>query len=209
MSSVQEIINAITYLQVKIPEELYRIKQDLGELYSMEDFSRLNNENKKLKKKNRQLKKEMAKMDRLISLLLKSNIPCVDTDDGCFEIKMPDVSENIKFELVETPRVITIHIPEVNPIEEHDRDVEFDANAVEVDEDVEEDVEEDVDVEEEEEIEVEEEEDAVYEVTIKDKTYYVINESDSIIYDADENGDICIEVGIYKKGKPTFYTVAR
>jgi hypothetical protein len=32
-----------------------------------------------------------------------------------------------------------------------------------------------------------------------------MNEVDSIIYDADENGDISIEAGIYKAGKPTFY----
>ena len=29
MSSIQEILNAITYLQVKIPEDLYKVKQDL------------------------------------------------------------------------------------------------------------------------------------------------------------------------------------
>jgi hypothetical protein len=31
-----------------------------------------------------------------------------------------------------------------------------------------------------------------------------MNEIDSVIYDADENGDISIEVGKYKKGKPIF-----
>jgi hypothetical protein len=51
----------------------------------------------------------------------------------------------------------------------------------------------------------EEEEESVYEVSIKGKTYYVMNEIDSIIYDVDENGDISLEVGIYKEGKPVFY----
>ena len=60
---------------------------------------------------------------------------------------------------------------------------------------------EEVEVEEE---EVEEEEEGVYEVTIKGKQYYVMNEVDSIIYLADENGDVSIEAGIYKNGKPTF-----
>ena len=59
-----------------------------------------------------------------------------------------------------------------------------------------------------EEAQEEEEEDAeeadVYEVTIKGKTYYVSNEVDSVIYAADENGDISIEAGIYKNGKPVF-----
>ena len=31
-----------------------------------------------------------------------------------------------------------------------------------------------------------------------------MNETDSIIYDADENGEISLEVGVYKNGKPTF-----
>jgi YHS domain-containing protein len=58
---------------------------------------------------------------------------------------------------------------------------------------------EEVEVEE----EVEEEED-VYEIQINGKTYYVMNETDSIIYEADENGEITIEAGVYKNGKPTF-----
>ena len=37
------------------------------------------------------------------------------------------------------------------------------------------------------------------------KIYYVFNEVDSIIYDTDENGDVSVEVGEYKNGKPTFF----
>ena len=33
-----------------------------------------------------------------------------------------------------------------------------------------------------------------------------MNETDSVIYEADNNGDISVEVGIYKNGKPTFYS---
>ena len=60
--------------------------------------------------------------------------------------------------------------------------------------------------EEEEEVEKEEEEevDGVYEIEINGKTYYVSNETDSIIYEADEEGEITIEAGVYKNGKPVF-----
>jgi len=79
----------------------------------------------------------------------------------------------------------------------------------EVDEVEEEEVEEvevevEVEVVEEEDAVEEEEEESVYEVVIKGKTYYVTNEVDSVIYDADENGDISIEVGVYNAGVPTF-----
>lgn len=47
-----------------------------------------------------------------------------------------------------------------------------------------------------------EEDEEVIEVTIKGKTYYTTDEQNGIIYDVDENGDISIEVGKYKNGKP-------
>jgi YHS domain-containing protein len=58
-------------------------------------------------------------------------------------------------------------------------------------------------VEGEEETSAEEEED-VYEIEINGKTYYVSNEQNSVIYAADESGDITIEAGVYKNGKPVF-----
>ena len=59
--------------------------------------------------------------------------------------------------------------------------------------------------EEAEEEEAEEEEgDGVYEVEINGKSYYVANEIDSIIYEADDEGEITIEAGVYKNGKPVF-----
>ena len=51
----------------------------------------------------------------------------------------------------------------------------------------------------------EQEEEDVYEIEINGKTYYVMNEVDSIIYEADEEGEITIDAGIYKNGAPTFY----
>jgi chemotaxis protein histidine kinase CheA len=53
--------------------------------------------------------------------------------------------------------------------------------------------------------EAEEEEQEVYEITIKKKTYYVSNETDSIIYGIDAEGDIGEEVGKYVNGVPTFF----
>ena len=61
-----------------------------------------------------------------------------------------------------------------------------------------------VETEEEEEEEEEGAEEDVYEIEINGKTYYVSNEKDSVIYAADENGDISIEAGVYKNGKPIF-----
>jgi hypothetical protein len=62
---------------------------------------------------------------------------------------------------------------------------------------------------EEEEVEVVEEEgegdEDVYEIEINGNTYYVSNEKDSVIYAADENGEITIEAGVYKNGKPVFH----
>ena len=49
-----------------------------------------------------------------------------------------------------------------------------------------------------------EEEEDVYEIEINGKTYYVSNEQNSVIYAADESGDITIEAGVYKNGKPVF-----
>ena len=96
--------------------------------------------------------------------------------------------------------------------EEEEAEVTEDAEEeeAEVTEDAEEEeaeVTEDAEEEEEEEVteDAEEEEADVYEVTIKGKSYYVSNEVDSLIYAADENGDISIEAGVYKNGKPTFY----
>jgi hypothetical protein len=49
------------------------------------------------------------------------------------------------------------------------------------------------------------EEEEVYEVTIKGKSYYTSNEKNGTIYGLDENGDVSLEVGVYKAGKPTFF----
>ena len=42
-------------------------------------------------------------------------------------------------------------------------------------------------------------------MTIQGKTYYTSNEQNGTIYDVDENGDVSMEVGVYKNGVATFY----
>ena len=49
-----------------------------------------------------------------------------------------------------------------------------------------------------------EEEEEVYEVIIKGKAYYTSNEKSGVIYGIDSNGDVSLEVGVYKDGKPVF-----
>jgi hypothetical protein len=94
--------------------------------------------------------------------------------------------------------------------EEEDEEEELDVEEEEEEEEEldveeEEEEEEELDVEEEEEEEdVEEEEEEVKEVLINGKTFYASNEIDSVIYDVDENGDISLEVGIFKNGKAKF-----
>ena len=49
------------------------------------------------------------------------------------------------------------------------------------------------------------EDEEVYEVTINGKSYYTTNETSGAIYGLDENGDVSLEVGVYKACKPTFF----
>jgi hypothetical protein len=118
------------------------------------------------------------------------------------EVVEEEVVEEV---VVEEEEEVVVEEEEVveEEVEEEEEEVEEEEEEVEEEEEEEEVV---VEEEEEEEVveEVEEEEESVYEVVIKGKTYYVMNEVDSVIYDADENGDISIEVGIYKAGVPTF-----
>ena len=69
--------------------------------------------------------------------------------------------------------------------------------------------EEEVEVEVEESAEEEEADEEVYELTIKNKSYYVSNETDGPIYAILEDEDIGDQIGEFKKGKPTFYKKAK
>ena len=54
------------------------------------------------------------------------------------------------------------------------------------------------------EVSKETEDEEVYEIEINGKPYYVTNQTNSIIYEEDENGDITKEVGAFKNGKAVF-----
>jgi len=113
------------------------------------------------------------------------------------------VEEVVVEEEEEEEEVVVVEEVVVEEEEEEEEEV-----VVEEEEEEEEEVVVEEEEEEEEEVvveEEEEEEDEVYEITINSKTYYVTNEIDSIIYEADSSGDISVEAGIYKNGKPTFY----
>ena len=129
-----------------------------------------------------------------------------------------DAEEEVEVDAEEEVEVDAEEEIEVDAEEEvevdADEEVEVDAEEEEVEQEETEEVEqeetEEVEQEETEEVEQEEEEgeedaeEDVYEIQINGKTYYVMNETDSIIYEADENGEITIEAGVYKNGKPTF-----
>ena len=92
---------------------------------------------------------------------------------------------------------------EAEEVEAEEEEAEEEEEEAEAEE--EEAEEEEAEGEEAEEEEAEEEEgDGVYEVEINGKSYYVANEIDSIIYEADDEGEITIEAGVYKNGKPVF-----
>jgi len=171
-------------------------------------------------------KDEMVQQQDEVVIIEKKveNIVYEILEDSCNDI-IVDAEEEVEQEVVEE-EVVEEEVVEEEVVEEEvvEEEVEVEVE-VEVEEEVEEEEVEEEEVEEEAEQEVEEEEveveveeevvqeeeeeegeesGEVYEVTIKGKTYYVMNETDSIIYDVDENGDVSLEVGIYKSGKPTF-----
>ena len=126
------------------------------------------------------------------------------------ETEEVEVEETEEVEVEETEEVEVEETEEVVVEEEETEEVvveEEETEEVVVEEEeteevvVEEEEEETVDVEGTDEEGAEED---VYEIEINGNTYYVSNEKDSVIYAADENGDISIEAGVYKNGKPVF-----
>ena len=111
------------------------------------------------------------------------------------EVEEEEGEEEVEVEVEEEEEEVVEEEEEVEVVVEEEEEVVVE----------EEEEEEEVVVEEEEEETEETEEEDVYEIQINGKTYYVMNEIDSIIYEADEEGEITIDAGIYKNGKPTFY----
>ena len=192
-------------------------------------------------KKNQQLEKENAKLQKTIVSLCKKfylgNFVDSNNSDTVEILETPE-KENIVYtidddsELFSSPPVTikqekktkTTIVVEDMPItlngkqwsltvednvtvDEEEEEVEEEEEEVEVEEEEEEEeveVEEEEEEEEVEEVKVDEQEEEVYEIQIKGKTYYVTNEINSTIYEADADGDISIEAGVYKNGKPVF-----
>ena len=270
--STQQINNALNELKSSVSQQVRNIKKDVSEfdtyksnyeaIVNLPIVQKLMKENKDLKKRNRDLEKQLLavlletrrpiqkkkllkplytsppvstsssvyikvekdemvqQQDEVVIIEKKvENIVYEILEDSCNDI-IVDAEEEVEQEVVEE-EVVEEEVVEEEVVEE---EVEVEVE-VEVEEEVEEEEVEEEEVEEEAEQEVEEEEveveveeevvqeeeeeegeesGEVYEVTIKGKTYYVMNETDSIIYDVDENGDVSLEVGIYKSGKPTF-----
>jgi YHS domain-containing protein len=137
------------------------------------------------------------------------------------EVEIVDVEEEEEVEIVDVEEEVVEVEEEVVEVEEEEvEEEEVEEEEVVEEEVVEEEVEEEEVVEEEvveeevveeEVVEVEEEEaeeaeeQEVYDIEINGKTYYIQNEKNGPIYEADENGEISMEVGVYKNGKPTFF----
>jgi hypothetical protein len=125
-------------------------------------------------------------------------------DEQDIEEEEQEVVEEEQEEAVEEQEVV-----EEDVVQEEQEQEEVDVEEEEVVEEqekveeIEQDFEEEVVEEQEEAVEEEDyEEIEPIEVEINGKTYYALNNIDSIIYDVDANGDISIEVGKFVNGKP-------
>jgi len=170
MKSIESIMEDICYLQVKIPEELYKVKKDLEE-YKIYDDERSNNryvkslakKNKKLKKKNSKLEKKIKKMEEWISGLLHIQKQSGSTTSI---VNANNTSDNIvdlsEVRIKDEPRYNNTEVIVIDYVDKHEDFVsDITPGVIErcVEEEVEEEEVEEVEVvEEEEEVEVVEEE---------------------------------------------------
>jgi hypothetical protein len=122
----------------------------------------------------------------------------VDTEE------VDEVEEEVEEETEEVEEETEEDTEEVEEVEEVEEEEVEEEETEEVEEVEEEETEEVEEEEETEEVE-EEEEEEVIEVKINGKIYYTSNITSGIIYDVDDNGDVSLEVGCYKNGKPSFY----
>ena len=183
---------------------------------------RLIKENKEIKKENEMLKKMI---DTLFDRQTKGNSKCCGRRHKSTQSPLPEVHikkekniidisnepENITYELRDTCNTTDkpfTYGDETNDIVEGIKIMDIKELEEEVEVEVEES-EEEVEVEVEESAEEEEADEEVYELTIKNKSYYVSNETDGPIYAILEDEDIGDQIGEFKKGKPTFYKKAK
>ena len=122
------------------------------------------------------------------------------------EVEESEEEVEIEVEVEESEEEVEVEVE----VEESEEEVEVEVEESEEEVEVEvEESEEEVEVEVEESAEEEEADEEVYELTIKNKSYYVSNETDGPIYAILEDEDIGDQIGEFKKGKPTFYKKAK
>ena len=219
-------------LVVKLRNQNKKLKEKVREMEMMVAFAkdsmataqqmaRMANDQMKMFRSGR-----MEEPDGEVKIKVEKVAPVVihlDDDEDEEEEEQKDPKENIVFNILE--KVVTDEPKqeagssgtEMEVDEEEEEVEEEDAEEVEEEEEEEEETKEEEEEEEEETKEEEEEEeeetkeeeeeegDEVFEVTIQGKTYYTSNEQNGTIYDVDENGDVSMEVGVYKNGVATFY----
>lgn len=166
---------------------------------------------RELLKENKKLKRRVKELRRLVKL--------ISNNARLFRQEDSDEDDDDDIEIVEPKKKRCVKIIDVDdnlevgpPVPVHVK-IEIEKKDDNIKLVVEEEPEEEAEEEEEEEAEEEEEEVAeggaeedeeVYEIIIKGKTYYTSNEQSGVIYGVDTNGDVSMEVGVFKDGKAVF-----
>ena len=198
---VEEIVDKVA-IHDEIVIEIEEVEEELEEIVDKEELEEVEEE----------VEVEVEVEEEEVEVEVEEEEEEVEVEEEEVEVEEVEVEEEeveVEEEEVEEEEV------EEEEVEVEEEEVEVEEVEVEVEEEEEEEEEveveeeeveeEEVEVEEEEEeVEAEAEEEDVYEIQINGKTYYVTNEIDSVIYEADDEGEITIEAGAYKNGKPVF-----
>ena len=196
----------------ELEEQVHMLKCNISYFEStnrklLKKVDKLKVELKSCKKEKKEKKNGLRKEGPAIKMTIEEELVPRQLEkefDETFEEEVETSAEEVEtFEATSKNNVIVIEDDEEEATEEEEvivvEDEETSAGS-----DSCEATKEEVVVEGDEEEEATEEEEDVYEIEINGKTYYVSNELNSVIYAADESGDITIEAGVYKNGKPVF-----
>lgn len=147
---------------------------------------------------------EVEDQDEVDDVNIVYDLEEVEGDDDVIDLSQEELEEEVEAdeeEVDEEDEEDQDAVETEDQEEAEDEEAEEEAEEEEVEEeDEEEEVEEDVEAEDQDAVEEEE----VYEIKIKNKTYYTTNEKNGTIYSVDKDGDIGDEVGQYVDGKPVF-----
>lgn len=130
----------------------------------------------------------------------------VELEEEGEEVEVEEEEVEVVEEVVEEEEVEVVEVEEEEAEEDDQDEIETIATQSCADEEEEKDDEDledgegDGDGEEEE----EEENEEVFEITIKNKTYFTTSETNGIIYESDASGDPGDEIGVFKNGIPHF-----